>query len=1097
METISALLSDEASTSQSPVPEDVFVAPASFAQRRLWFLHQLDPTSTAYNITLAVRFEGRLVFAALEQSFNEIVRRHKSLRTSFRMIDEELMQVIEPHQQLHIRRIDLQAVPDDDRKEEIRRQIRLASERPFDFEKSESLRLKLLDLSDRESVLVLVMNHICSDGWSLGVLVKEMVALYEAFTEGRRSPLPELEIQYLDFAQWQREWLSGSVHDEQLGFWKRTLGGKLPVLDLSGHTNRQMRRTSRGATELLRLPAELSKQLKKLGREHRATPFMVFLTVFQVLLQRYTGLDDILVGTPVAGRTRPETRNLIGFFVNTLVMRTDLSGDPRFVDLLARVVENTLEALMNSDIPFEMLVEELHPERNLAQTQIFQVMFVMQNTPAPDINLKDLRVSIVGVEETTAKFDLLLSLRENASGFTGSFQYSTECFTHARIQRFARHFRQLLEAIVVNPEARVSALPLLTEDEKHQLLVEWNDTARTNPGDHCLHTFFEEQAARTPDRVALVYEDQQLTYAQLNQRANQLAHHLRRLDVGPETFVAICLERSLEMVVGVLGILKAGGVYVPLDPSDPQQRLSFTLSDSQAPVLLTQASLAVNFVGQRARVLCLDTDWNVISGESEENPAVAIGPDNLAYVIYTSGSTGQPKGVLVTHGAINNHMLWKRENTPLTATDRVLQKTSFTFDASISEFFLPLMCGAQLVLARPYGHQDSAYLVETMAQQEITLVHLVPTMLRAVLAEKDISRCRSLRRVFCGGEPFTPDLRERFFSVFAEAELYIMYGPTEAAVDVTYWPCERGSEDSYVLLGRPLHNVQLYVLDTQLRPVPIGVTGELYLGGINLARGYLNRPELTAERFIPNPFSATPGTRLYRTGDLVRYLEDSRLEFLGRRDSQVKLRGFRIELGEIESVLDQHESVRACVVLARQGRTGEKILVAYVVPKDGQTVVTAELRQYLNERLPSYMIPTTFVSLEALPLLSSGKVDRKALPAPEDMTVAARREYVSPRTQFEELLASAWAKVLKIDRVSVDDNFFDLGGHSLLATRVISRINEVYPQAVSLRNLFEKPVLSEFALLIEQAQSGQSVTGASITAQPRKGKNRARLLEHL
>src|ERR1700754_2453489 len=1097
METMSSILSmDEATNSPAPVHEDVFVAPASFAQQRLWFLHQLDPASTAYNMTAAVRVEGRLDFEALERTFDEIVRRHESLRTSFTMIDEELMQVVTPHQQLHIDRINLRAVPHEEREKEMRRQIRLASEHPFDFEKNESLRVRLLDLSDTESVMVVIMNHINSDGWSLGVLVREMATLYEAFTEGRPSPLPELKIQYLDFAQWQREWLTGSVREKQLDYWKRRLGGKLPVLELPADAPRKATRTSRGATEFLRLPVELSKELNQLGLERRATPFMIFLTAFQVLLHRYTGLEDILVGTPVAGRTRPETQDLIGFFVNTLVMRTDLSGNPRFIDLLARVGESTLEAQAHSDIPFEVFVEELQPERNMGQSQIFQVMFVMQNTPLPDINLKDLRVSLLEVEETTAKFDLLLSLREDASSFTGSFQYSTERFTRARIQQLARHFRQLLEGIVANPEARLSDLPLLNDEEKHQLLVEWNDTAATYPTDYCLHTFFEEQAGQTPGHVALVYEEQQLTYGELNKRANQLAHHLRRLGVGTETLVAICLERSIEMVVGVLGILKAGGVYVPLDPSDPPQRLSFTLSDSQAPLLLTQASLAAGFAGQRAQVLCLDVDWDVISSESEENPVVDVGPDNLAYVIYTSGSTGQPKGVQVTHGAVNSHMMWKRNEVPLTATDRVLQKTSFTFDASISEFFLPFMCGAQLVLARPGGHKDSTYLVETMAQQGITVVHLVPTMLRAVLAERDITQCRSLRVVFCGGESLTPDVQERFFTVFAKTELYHMYGPTEAAIDVAYWHCERASEEEFVPLGHPQHNVQLYVLDAQLQPVPVGVAGELYIGGANLARGYLNRPGLTAERFIPNPFS-TSGQRLYRTGDLVRYLDDSRLEFLGRKDSQVKLRGFRIELGEIEAVLGQHESVNACMVMMRQDPFGEQRVVAYVVPREEQTIAAAELRNYLRERLPVYMIPTTFVTLEALPVLSSGKLDRKALPAPEDLSGTAEREYVAPRTPVEEMLAGIFAEVLKIDRVSADDNFFDLGGHSLLATRVVSRINEAYPQAVSLRHIFEKPTLAEIALLIEQTQAVKSDPPTLITAQPRRRKDRAGLLENL
>ncbi len=1098
MKAASSILSaDEASASSATIDEDVFVAPASFAQRRLWFLHQLDPASTAYNMTAALRLEGRLDFDALQRSFNEIVRRHESLRTSFTTIDEELMQVVTAHRPLFIDRVDLRLVPGHERDDEVRRQIRLCSERPFDLAKSEPVRISLLDLSDKEFVMILVMNHISSDGWSVGVLVREMVALYEAFSAGEPSPLPELEIQYLDFAQWQREWLTGPVLEEQLAYWKRTLGGKLPVLELPADVPRQTTRTFQGASEPLRLPVELSRQLNELSRKQRATAFMTFLAAFQVLLHRYTGLDDILVGTPVAGRTRPETQNLIGFFVNTLVMRTELSGNPRFTDLLARVRETTLEGQLHGDIPFEMLVEELQPERNLAQGQIFQVMFAMQNTPSPVIDMKELRVTLLDVEETTAKFDLTLGLREEAFGFTGAFQYSTERFTRGRIKRLADHFRQLLEGIVANPEARVSELPLLNNDERHELLVAWNDTATEMP-DGCLHTFFEEQAAKWPERVAVVYEERQLSYAELDQRANQLAHYLRRLGVGAETLVAICVERSLEMAVGVLGILKAGAAYVPLDPSHPRQRLSFTLSDTNAAVLLTQASLTAQLPPHGARVLCLDTEWETISGESVENPpAAAVGADNLAYVIYTSGSTGQPKGVQITHGAVGNHLLWKRRQMPLTATDRLLQKTSLTFDASVAEFFLPLICGAQLVLARPGGQQDIAYLVATMAAQEITMLQLVPTMLRALLGERGISDCRSLRRVHSGGEPLTIDLQERFFSLFAEAELYNLYGPTEAAIDVTCWLCERESEEGFVSIGRALPNVQLYVLDARLQPVPVGVAGELYLGGSNLARGYLNRPELTAERFIPNPFTETPGTRLYRTGDLARYLNDGRLEYLSRNDSQVKLRGFRIEPGEIELVLGQHESVQACVVVARQEASGEQRLVAYVVTREARAIETAALRHHLGERLPVYMIPTVFVSLEALPLLTNGKVDRKALPDPEQLTAGAEREYVAPRTPVEEVLANIWAEVLKLDRVSINDNFFDLGGHSLLATRVRSRLSDVYPQTVSLRNIFENPTLAELAFLIEQTQPGKSDAPTSIPAQPRKRKDRARLLENL
>jgi amino acid adenylation domain-containing protein len=689
-------------------------------------------------------------------------------------------------------------------------------------------------------------------------------------------------------------------------------------------------------------------------------------------------------------------------------------------------------------------------------------------------------------------------LKEEASGLAGTFQYSTERFTRTRIQRLAVHFRLLLEGIVANPEARVSELPLLTGDERQQLLVEWNDTASPAAPEHyLLQQYFEEQAARTPEHLALVFEDEQLTYAQLNTRANQLAYHLRRLGVRSEIPVGIYMERSIEMVVGLLGILKAGGAYMPLDPSHPQERIAFSLADTQSPVILTQARLRDTLPSHDANVVCVDTDWEAIGAESEENPEnVGITSDNLAYLIYTSGSTGRPKGVLVTHRGITNHMLWMRQEFPLVETDRLLQKTPFTFDASVWEFFLPLMCGAQLVVARPGGHQDSAYLVETVAQRQITVLQLVPTMLPLFLEEKKVSGCGSLRRVFCGGEALSFDLQERFHARL-EASLHNLYGPTETSVQVAYWTCEKDDERRIVPIGRPIANTQIYLLDAYLQPVPVGVAGELFIGGAGLGRGYLNRPDLTADRFIPNPFGDRPGARLYKTGDVCRHLSDGAIEYLGRSDQQVKIRGFRIEPGEIEFLLTQHDGVQACLVLVRQDSPGEQRLVAYVVATNESATGVDELRNYLRERLPEYMIPAAFVMLEALPLMANGKVDRSALPAPGASRVG-EGEYVAPRTPFEITLAGIWADVLHLERVGILDNFFNLGGHSLLATRVVSRVNEAYPQTVSLLTLFEKPTLAQFALVIEQAQNPNSGTAhALIKAQPRGRKTRARLLENL
>ena len=1079
MKAVETMLPTEIDTSAT-LHEEVFVAPASFAQRRLWFLHQLDPLSAAYNLTAAVRLEGPLNFDALERSVNEIVRRHETLRTSFATINEELMQIVVADQPLRITRTDLSGMPEGERDEAVLLEIRRASERPFNLEKNDALRINLLHLNATEAVMIVVLNHINSDGWSIGVLVKEMMALYEAFSLGKPSPLPPLEIQYLDFSEWQREWLSGSVLEEQLDYWKQTLSGKLPVLELPSDAARPARRSFAGANEWVHLPAELTLKLKELSRERGATLFMTLMAAFQLLLHRYTGQEDILVGTPVAGRGRPQTETLIGFFVNTLVLRTEVTDDLRFLDLLARVREVALEAQAHAEVPFEMLVEALQPERSLSHTPIFQVMFVLQNTPLPEFSMAGLRVSKLEVEETQTKFDLMLTLKETPNGLTGSLQYSTELFTRERMQRLLGHFTQLLNGIVANPDARVSQLSLLTDDERQQLLFEWNDTATSVAPGNYLHTLFEEQATRTPEGVALVFAEEQMSYAQLNARANQLAHHLRRLGVGPDTPVAICLERSFEMVVGLLGILKAGAAYIPLDPTHPQQRLAFTLNDTQAPVLLTQASLQAQLPPHAAQVLCLDSEWEAISRESEDNPAVIVSPDNLAYVIYTSGSTGQPKGVLLTHRAIVNHMLWMQQYVPLRETDRVLQKTPMTFDASVWEFFLPLMCGAQLVLARPGGHQDSAYLVEAVIQHEITVLQLVPTMLRAMLTEKDISRCRTLMRVFCGGEALSYDLQQRFYELL-EGVLCNLYGPTETAVDALYWECE--ADERVVPIGRPITNMQAYLLDAQLQPVPVGVAAELYLGGEGLGRGYFNRADLTAERFLPNPFSNVPGARLYRTGDVCRHLSDGAIEYLGRSDHQVKLRGFRIELGEIEAVLNQHESVQTCIVLVREDSPGEPQLVAYVVAAN-ESASPESVRKYLLERLPTYMMPTAFVRMAGLPLLPNGKVDRSALPPPNADGVE-KHEYVEPSTPFEIKVASIWSELLGV-RVGRNDNFFDLGGHSLLATRVVARVTEAYGHTISHQTIFEKPTLADFALAIEESQNPQSAPLPPIKAQPRR-----------
>jgi amino acid adenylation domain-containing protein len=761
---------------------------------------------------------------------------------------------------------------------------------------------------------------------------------------------------------------------------------------------------------------------------------------------------------------------LVGFFVNTLVMRTDTSGNPVFRELLKQVRKSTLDAYAYQDLPFEKLIMELKPERDLSRNPIFQVMFILQNVPISTLELPALTVNRIWVEDTMTKFDLEVHLRETAEGLKCSFVYNTDLFDRATIERMAGHYQIMLEEIAANPDQRLSELPLLTEAERHQLIVEWNNTSADYPRDKCIHELFEEQVEKTPDAIAVVFEDEQLTYRELNAKTNQLAYYLRKQGVGPEVLVGICVQRSLEMIVGILGILKAGGAYLPLDPDYPMERLEFMVEDAAVPVLLTQKHLAAMLPETSTKVVFLDTDKDVLALGNKCNPAIAVKPENLAYVIYTSGSTGKPKGVMISHMALCNHMVWMQEVFPLIPADKVLQKTLFTFDASVWEFFAPLLAGASLIVAAPEDHRDSALLIETIKKQQVTVLQVVPSLLNMLIEDNAIEKCKSLRRVFCGGEVLPVRLCERFLMI-SNADLINLYGPTESCIDATFRIVSGRQTHDTISIGRPISNTQLYILDKHLQPVPIGVQGELCLSGNGLARGYLNNPELTAQKFIPNPFSEEPGAHLYKTGDLVRYLPDGNVEYSGRIDNQVKIRGFRIELGEIESVLAQHQSVREAVVVTREAMPGDRQLVAYVVPAEAASLSVSSLKDFLSHKLPSYMIPSFFVLLDALPLTPNGKIDRKALPAPDRTGLITKENFVSSGTPTEEIIAGIWAEVLGLNQVGIHDNFFELGGHSLLATQVVSRLRKVFEIEIPLRTLFESPTVEKLAFALLQRAS--------------------------
>ncbi|BAY99585.1 amino acid adenylation domain protein [Tolypothrix tenuis PCC 7101] len=1065
LELLAYLLEEEGITSPEmptiSVRESSEKLPLSFAQQRLWFLNQLEPDSPFYNISAALRLNGVLNIAALEQSFNAIIQRHEILRTTFNVLDGEAIQIIHPQQKLTIKLIDLTALPAEMRENEAQKLANQEAAQPFDLTTGPLVRSTLLRLSEAEHILLFTMHHIVSDGWSTDILVREVAILYESYFSGKPSVLPELPIQYANYAVWQRQWLQGEVLTTHLEYWKQQLGDNLPVLELPTDRSRPHVQSYRGAVQSFQLPQDVTVDLKNLSQQEGCTLFMTLLAAFKVLLYRYTGNGDIVVGSPIANRDRSEIEGLIGFFVNTLVLRTNLSDNPTFRELLGRVREVTLGAYDHQDLPFDLLVEELKPQRDLSHTPLFQVMFVLQNAPMSAVELSGLTLQTLPSETSTAKFDLTLLMEETESGIRGGLEYNTDLFDAATITRMGEHLQTLLAGIVANPDQQIAQLPLLTANEQHQLLA-WNHTQAEYSFNKCIHELFEKQVEKTPDAVAVIFADQQLTYRQLNSKANQLANYLQNLGVGSDSLVGICVERSLEMVVGLLGVLKAGGAYVPLDPAYPVERLAFMLADADVSVLLTQKHLQDILPQTEAQIVCLNQDWNIIAQHSSETPNSQVQPQNLAYVIYTSGSTGQPKGVMIPHRAICNHMLWMQSEFPLTASDRVLQKTPFSFDASVWEFYAPLLAGGCLILAQPGGHQDNAYLLDLITQQQVSIVQFVPSQLRSLLAEPKIYNCHSLRRVFCGGEILASDLQESFFSILPSIELCNLYGPTEATIDTTYWRCQPGYEQNVVPIGKAIANTQVYILDSYLQPVPIGVPGEIYITGAGLARGYLNRPDLTDEKFIPNPF--LPGTKLYKTGDLACYLPDGNIEFIERIDGQVKLRGFRIELGEIESQLTKHLQVKQAVVLVWEDVPGEKRLVAYIIPSQEQSPTVSELRSFLKQTLPDYMVPSIFITLNTLSFLPNGKVDRKALPAPDTARPDLQALFATPRTPVEETLVQIWSEVLRLENVGINDNFFELGGDSILSLQMIAKANQAGLQLTP-KQIFEYQTIADLALV--------------------------------
>jgi amino acid adenylation domain-containing protein len=1044
--------------------------PASFAQQRLWMLDQLAPGNPAYNIRFGTCLKGNLDVSILRKALGEIIRRHESLRTHFANI-EGVRQIIAPSECATLELTDLGNARLDEREHLVQQLASAEAQQPFDLSRGPLLRAKLLRLAEQEHVLLLTMHHIISDGWSMGLLFKELSTLYNAYAKGEESPLEELAVQYADYAVWQREAGRAELLAEQLAYWKEKLAGAPQVLSLPTDYPRPPVQTYRGRRLPVRIPADVTKRLRELSAGEGATMFMTLLAAFQVLLWRLSGERDISVGTPVAGRTRAQLEKVIGFFVNTIVLRTRVQAAHTFIQLLHEVRKVCVSAYAHQELPFEMLLANLHTDRSLSHQPLFQVMFQVQNSPAETLSFDGIESTPILIENETAKFDLMFSLSPIGEELIGFVEYSTDLFEAETIERMVSSFREIVRSISEDAEQRVSRLPLLSQEQRHQLLFQWNktDTQSADEGqERYVQEEIERQARERPESVAVSCGEEAISYQELNERANQLSHYLREQGVGPEVVVGVCLRRSIEMMVSLLGVMKAGGCYLPLDPEYPSARLQYMVKEARVSLLLTESGLMEGWEGEQVRRISMDRDAVEWAEHSEENPGRIVSGENLAYLIYTSGSTGRPKGVMIEHRNLN-HLLWAIEQRLHPEPGEVmLAVTTLSFDIAGLELYLPLMSGGQVAIYAGLAG-DGMELRRSLESSRASVMQATPTTWREVLAAGGGEQLRELR-VLSGGEALSEQLAEQLRE--SSLEVWNLYGPTET----TIWSLGGVIDERGVRLGERLGKTQVYVLDEEQEPVPVGVSGELYIGGAGVGRGYWGAAELTAERFVPHAWSEEAGARLYRTGDICRYRRDGELEYVGRADDEVKVRGQRIELGEIEAALNEVEGVEQSVVVARRVAEGEAELVGYVVSGSRREVRVGELRRELREKLPEYMVPSQFVRMEKLPLTANGKIDRRALPEPEAEATAAPA-YVEARTPVEEIVVGIWQEVLGLKRVGVYDNFFELGGHSLLATRIISRVRKSLAVDLPLRTIFESPTIAE---LSENIANNPSTTDYSI-----------------
>jgi len=1041
----------------------------SFAQQRLWFLQELEPDSPFYNSPICLRLIGQLHVELLCQSLGALVARHEILRTRFESIDGEPVQVIDPPSSLDIPLVDLSNLIEAEREHEARSLAIQTVRRTFDLRKEHPVRAQILRLSVSQHILVLVVHHIAWDGWSVNVMHRDLEAFYKAFLTSQPPTLPDT-IQYADYSLWQRKWLNEEQLQEQLAYWKRQLAYIPQFIPLPTDYVRPSCRTYEGDYIALSISPVLTHRVKGLSLRAGTTPFTTLLATFLVLLHLYTEESHVVVGTPVSGRNRRELENIIGFFVNTLAVHVEIDSKSSFWSVLKHVRETTLQAYAHQDVPFEKIVEELHVERSLSYSPIFQVMFQYNSTPRPMLQLDDVVATPFEVTKGTTQFDLAVYLTEEDGGIRGWLEYSTELFERATAQHFAAHYLRVLEAVTLDPGCRIENIELLSPAERHSLLVEWNAPETDPPGSACIHHRIETHAERCPHAIAIESGNERVTYEELNRRANQVSHYLGAAGVGPEAVVALYMERSVNTFIALLGILKAGGACLPIDPDYPRDRVLFMVEDSGARLILTHQHLESRFAGCRVPIICFDRNWTQITQYPDWNPDRPILPTNLAYVVYTSGSTGRPKGVMVVHAGMVNYFERALSVLKVQPGERVLQFQSLSFDGAAEEIFMTLTSCATLVIRTAEMLEFHSF-VRACRELAINVLDIPTAYWHELVAEglcAELGVCNALRLMIIGGERAVLDrLHNWHDQVGGRIQLFNSYGPTECTIASTIIDLTAPYDREVVPIGRPVANTHVYILNEKLQPVPIGVRGELYVNGAGLARGYLDRPDLTAERFLPDPFSTVPGASMYKTGDLVRSLPDGNLEFLGRLDNQVKLRGFRIEPGEIEAALHQHPQVREAVVMLRQDGFGEPRLVAYFVPREEHSHPTVEtLRAVLAQRLPTYMLPSAFVLLEHIPRTPNGKLDRRALPAPE-RTVAAGVQTSAPRSLLEQTIASVWRELLSLPEVSILDNFFDLGGNSLLAVRMIVAVERAVGYEIPITLLFEAQTIEQFAQVID------------------------------